>query len=459
MLERPQVNSAGDNPFATLPGRPPAVLAGRDTVLAEFARALEQGPNHRHFFSYLVGARGYGKTVMLQEVQGQAERAEWQVLPFDAATGRLYERFHEYLWETVLGKAQKSGRLRQMLPDHITVGLPPLGSASWDRHRRNAAVPGTDGERLSVRRCLEVLADETLERGAGVLVSIDELHDAHPDELRRIGNDIQLVQGGNLNRWISFVGAGLPDMVEPGGLLEEVSTFLHRGRRITIGALADDEARASLEGGYRRAGVTVPSDVLADGVAAASGHPWYLQLVGHHIVAAARLAAVSHVDRAVSDAGIAAAHLEAGPMLFAPVWYRLSNNDRLMVAAIAAEGGVCVAARVRERLGWSSQLVNQYRKRLEARSWVRSERRGELELAHPQAVTWVRQELELSAGSAPGEGHPLPIELANTPDVRATHFALVDALPTTKRRCGAYGPIAKAYCIRPVGHQGQHRYR
>lgn len=449
-----------DNPFATAPGRAPAVLAGRDALLAAFHRALTEGPNHRNFFCYLVGARGYGKTVMLQEIGAQASNARWTVLPFDGATDQLYERFAERVLETVVDAASSSSRIRRLLPT-VSVNFPASATLDWGPNRTGST--GTEGLQLSVRKCLELLADEAVGREAGLLVSIDELHDASAEDLRRIGNDIQLVQGQNPDRWISFVGAGLPDLVEPDGLLEHVSTFLHRGRRISVEPLTNDEAAASLAGGYLQAHLNFDEDVLAEGVAAARGHPWYLQLVGHHTVEAALLSHTKRISPDVASAGIAAAHQEAGPMLLTPVWNRLSHNDRNLVAAIAAQGGTCSVAAVREQLGWSSQMVNQYRIRLEHRGWVHRTRRGELALTHPQTLPWLQQELGPHADGTTTAG-----DLADTsdqphpdglPDAHA-HLSLVNSLPNERppTRCGVQGPRSKAPCVLPAGHQGQHRY-
>lgn len=454
--------SLSDNPFATAPGRAPAVLAGRDDELAQYRRVLTEGPNHRHFFSYLIGPRGYGKTVMLQEIRHQATAAEWFSVSLDGANRDLYERLHKQLLDVVATHVGVPKRSRgRKTRGALSVGTNTSASVAVETDTQAADLSTTG---LTVRKCLELLTDAATKRNTGLMITIDELHDADPESVKRIGNDIQLVQGDDPDRWLSFVGAALPDMVEPDGLLEKVSTFLHRGRRIAVGALSDEEARTSLAGGYKQAGLTITEEALDLGVAAANGHPWYLQLVGHHTVDLARRRQVSHVSPAVSETGLTAAHVEAGPMLFAPVWGRLSGNDRALLTAIAVDGATSSAGQVRRRLGWSSQLVYDYSKRLEDRHLLVPSPRAQLVLMHQQVPMWIEQQLRRPLSQV-FEDDALALETRTAAAVgqikKEAHFNLVKALPSARSepRCGVYGPRSKAPCVLPRGHKGQHRYR
>lgn len=459
------------NPFGTASGHAPAVLAGRDAEIAQFREVLTQGPKHRHYLAYLIGPRGYGKTVMLGEIASQAKKAQWLTYSLDAAGdvkygGDLYRRFHEQLVDTVNQLAGTSSHIRNWKASaSLTAGMSPSASIAVEVDGSGPGVASSMNNAPPVRKCLELLADETAERETGILITIDEIHDADPAAIRRIGNDIQLIQVDDPDRWVCFVGAGLPDTAEPGGLLEQVSTFLQRGRRISVGALSDDEARASLAGGYAQADLTVTEEVLESSVSAASGHPWYLQLVGHHTVGEARRAQVSHVDAAISDVALTRAHLEAGPMLFAPVWGRLSQNDRALLTVIAAAGTSCPVAQARKHLGWSSQLLHKYRCRLQDRALLQPSAPDDLVLTHQHVPMWLEQQWRQPLAQVlEGDGDP-DLEERTAAAVgsrqQEAQFNLVNAQSSARPapRCGTYGPRSQAPCVLPRGHKGQHRYR
>src|ERR1700710_586564 len=70
------------SPMATNPFRPgfgnsPTILAGRDDFIEQFAEALDDGPGSLGRATLYTGARGTGKTVMLNEVADIARQRGW----------------------------------------------------------------------------------------------------------------------------------------------------------------------------------------------------------------------------------------------------------------------------------------------------------------------------------------------------------------------------------------------
>ncbi len=66
------------NPFKPSFGASPPLLVGRDTLIEEFAEALEDGAGSAGRATIYTGACGCGKTVMLNAVEDGAK--ERQVL-------------------------------------------------------------------------------------------------------------------------------------------------------------------------------------------------------------------------------------------------------------------------------------------------------------------------------------------------------------------------------------------
>ena len=55
------------NPFLPTFGTSPPLLVGRDGEVARFAHAFAEGPHHPDYTMLIVGDRGSGKTVLLND--------------------------------------------------------------------------------------------------------------------------------------------------------------------------------------------------------------------------------------------------------------------------------------------------------------------------------------------------------------------------------------------------------
>ena len=60
---------SGANPFRPSFGVSPRVLAGREDLLSDFDVALDEGPGSQLRSLLVSGARGMGKTVVLNELE------------------------------------------------------------------------------------------------------------------------------------------------------------------------------------------------------------------------------------------------------------------------------------------------------------------------------------------------------------------------------------------------------
>ena len=63
------------------------MLAGRDELIEQFAEALDNGPGAPGRATLYTGARGTGKTVMLNEVADIARQRGWLVIEETASPG------------------------------------------------------------------------------------------------------------------------------------------------------------------------------------------------------------------------------------------------------------------------------------------------------------------------------------------------------------------------------------
>jgi len=77
---------ADSNPFSPGFGRSPRSLVGREDLLGNLASGLLSGPEDNRYTSIVMGVRGSGKTVALNEIEDSAARSGWVVLSMDAGT-------------------------------------------------------------------------------------------------------------------------------------------------------------------------------------------------------------------------------------------------------------------------------------------------------------------------------------------------------------------------------------
>ena len=112
------------NPFKPGFGNSPAVLAGRDDIVELLAESLDNGPGALGRATLYTGARGTGKTVMLNEAADVARRRGWLVIEETASRGFVRRLVAEHLPALLAEIDPKAHRVR------LTGATAPLG---WGR--------------------------------------------------------------------------------------------------------------------------------------------------------------------------------------------------------------------------------------------------------------------------------------------------------------------------------------
>lgn len=359
-----------DNPFSPGFGTQPPLLAGRGAILRRIASAMSAGPRHPDSTLVVTGARGTGKTVLLNAAEGDGRSRGWAAIAVSASE-------EGGVTHNVASAASDPNR--------------------WPQQWRERAVGfGADvgGRRLSggssrptLRAALTGLAEAAADRDAGVLVTIDELQAADAGDAQMFANAIQHVARRE-QRPVVFVGAGLPE-VEDTVLADDGITFFQRCRRVAIGPISDEDVRAALEQPVVDAGGWIGPAALDAAVAAASGYPFMVQLIGFHAWEHAPDPG-SGITPAAMAAGIADANDEMVDLVVKPVWKRLSEADRGFLLAMARDSGDSRTADIASRLRASSSHVGVYRSRLIRAGVIRSPRRGRVRFTHEALRRWLQ---------------------------------------------------------------------
>ena len=425
------------NPFTPDFGRRPALLVGREALLANARKSLAVGPDDLGFTRILLGQRGSGKTTVLAEIREQAAFSGLLVLSVDAATPGLLERISSCVadarerYESV-DLSKPSGTPRDRRVSGITVG--PVGVNWQDMPEQRP--------RWSLGYYLETLSKWAAEHGSAVLLTVDELHAGERDELRRLSADLQEITKVN-ELPLAFVGAGLPEMSYT--ILEDKKmTFFHRCSRDKVTSIVHDDAWRCLRLTVEESDGTVQDDALrVMAAAAADGLPYKLQSIGHHawelsgspeMPIDARCAAMA-VELAVQD---------ESEKVVSPMWYDLSDVDQSYLKALAEHGGECTPQDIARQVSdVSAKTLSRAEDRLLAAGHVSETAEGQLRLVGPLTP-------EAIQGFAARES-------------RYDLGSVKPASPSPKRgalgACNAYMPRVKAKCVLAPGHKGRHRSR
>ena len=223
--------------------------------------------------------------------------------------------------------------------------------------------------------------------GAGLVVTVDELHAGDTDEIRTLGIVVQEVTRVS-QLPMTFIGAGLP-ILEDTLLTDTSITFLQRCARYEVGFLDPPAAWTALAEPVRQRGGQMAPEAVEYAVAASQGYPFMIQLVGFHAWEAASdpRAEVTLKD---TEIGAEAARRQMGQLVIAPMWRDVSDGSRRFLAAMALDDGVSRTADIAARLDVSSEYVGVYRRRLMRSGMIAPAGHGRLDFALSATRQWIR---------------------------------------------------------------------
>jgi hypothetical protein len=362
------------NPFHASFGVSPPLLVGRDDVLDDFTEALAEGPGSAGRATLYTGARGTGKTVMLNAVEDRAREQGWLVISETATTGFISRITQQHL-PRLLAEFDPEAVRRRLAG--VTAPL-NLGAVTWQTIEAHVVQAG-------LRNQLEMLTDLLAAKGTGILVTLDEIHRNQIDELRELATSVQ--HAFREGRELAFVGAGLAATVSD-TLNDDVLTFLRRAERYTLGSVARGDVARGFREPIESAGRTISDEALQIMIDGARGYPFLLQLVGAH----AWRATPDEPEITVEDAtrGVARARHRLGVLIHEPALASVSDVDKDFLIAMAQDDGPSKMADVQQRLDVDINYASQYRLRLIAAELIQSTRRGYVDFALPYLRDYLR---------------------------------------------------------------------
>lgn len=367
------------SPFTPSFGTTPPVLAGRDELIAQFDEGIEDGPGAAARATLYTGARGTGKTVLLNAVEEEARSRGWLVIS-ETATPGFIERLASDHLPRALASVDPEAMKRRLTSIQAPLNLGGVGWTTDDQHR----------PRPSLRSQIELLTDLLAENETGLLITLDEIHHQihhhQKSELREFGTIVQ--HAFREARELAFVAAALPAAVND-LLNDSVLTFLRRADHHHLERVQEDAVLEALRDPILNAGRSLAPEALETMVAATQGYPFLIQLVGDQVWRKAT--GEGEIDLTSANAGVEAARRRLGQLVHAPALAEASDIDKSFLLAMSADHGPSQMRDIQARLGVDKNYASQYRLRLLALELVEPAGRGRLDFALPYLRDYLRE--------------------------------------------------------------------
>lgn len=363
------------NPFHPSFGVSPPLLVGRDQLLDELVEALEDGPGSAGRATLYTGARGSGKTVMLNAVEDRAKAMGWLVVSETATAGFVTRITRQHL-PRLLSSFDPASVQRRFTGVTAPLGA---GGVTWSTVEAHVAEAG-------LRNQIEVLTDLLAHHETGLLITLDEIHQNQIEELRELATTVQ--HAFREERELAFVGAGLASAISD-VTADEVLTFLRRAERYALGSVGRNDVERALREPIETSGRAIGAHALSVMVEGTQGYPFLIQLVGAQtwrLHPAERVVPITDAER-----GVANARRRLGSLVHEPALADASAIDRSFLLAMAQDDGPSRMADIQQRLNVNVNYVSQYRLRLIASELIEPVRRGYVDFALPYLREYLRE--------------------------------------------------------------------
>ncbi|MBX9742279.1 MAG: ATP-binding protein [Chthoniobacterales bacterium] len=275
------------NPFAPGAGTPPPELAGRDQIQESVRVAIERV--RRGFPSkstILVGLRGVGKTVLLDQMRNDAEESGIQTLYIEAPERRSLPAMLAPELRLVLLKLSRNKKAKD-LAQHALKALAGFAKALKIKYEDIEvgldfdAEPGlADNGDLEhdLNSLLEAAGHAAKKAETALVIFIDELQYVKEVELAALITALHRAAQRKLP--VILIGAGLPQLR---GQMGEAKSYSERLFDFpAIGPLALSDAQNAITKPIIASHAKITHDALLKIIHETQGYPYFLQEWGKH---------------------------------------------------------------------------------------------------------------------------------------------------------------------------------
>jgi energy-coupling factor transporter ATP-binding protein EcfA2 len=349
------------NPFKPTAGMTPPVLIGRDSVIDDFIDGMDEGPGAPGRLLRITGPRGSGKTVLLTELGGIASDRGWTVIN---VSGK------EALCQSIEEQLAVNARLRSL---DIKISVPFVTA---EAHLENARAE------IGFRESFSGVVRALTKKGFGLLIAVDEVQDASPDDMAVLATNVQYMIREQQNIALLFAGitTGVLNLLNGEGI-----TFLRRARAEELGSIPVDEVASAMKETIDASGLEIDDDALSCAAETTHGYAYLIQMVGYYVWRTGRRHASSSRLITLDDAkrGCAEALREFGSSVLETALAGLTRPAMEYLFAMTKDDAASATSAVAERMGVPAPNANTYRRVLIDRQIIESTAPGYVAFSIP----------------------------------------------------------------------------
>lgn len=377
------------NPYNPGAGTPPPELAGRDGLIKQAATAIERIKRAKPAKSFIMlGLRGVGKTVLLNEFERLAETAGCQTAMFEAdpdkpLAAQLAPQLHRTLLR--LDRIKRAGAELNnafgALRAFVSVFKVQLGEMEFGL----STAPATGDLTIDLTDLFVAIGEAAQKRDTVVVILIDEIQYIQKADLSALIMALHKISQRQLP--LLLFGGGLPQLAKLAGDSKSYAERLFDYP--PIGPLDADSARLALAAPAERENVLYAKDALAYVVEQTGRYPFFLQVWGAHCWEAAAKSPVTLADAKQASASAIAA-LDEG--IFKVRLARLTERQKSYAQTMAEFGAEPInSSDVARKLGLSLSQAAPIREELIKKGMAYSPERGLIGFTVPKFDDYLRR--------------------------------------------------------------------
>lgn len=374
------------NPFSPGAGSPPPELAGRQPILDRARLALGRLKNGKSEKSFLlVGLRGVGKTVLLNEIHKLAEAEGYKSVLIEAHENKslaalLLPPLRQILhaldrMENISVKVKRSFQVLRSFFNGIKIKLQDI-EFSLDVDPETGTADSGDFE-SDFPVLLEAIAEAAADRKVAVAIVIDELQYLKEKEMSALIMAFHRIAQRQLP--LVLVGAGLPQLRALAGRSKSYAERLFDFPE--IGPLKGQDAINAVQEPVKEQNVKFTERALGEIIEKTQGYPYFLQEWGYQ---AWNLSPTSTIDLDVIQQATIESIRRLDESFFRVRFDRLTPREKEYLRALSdLGGGVHRSGNIADKLGVKIQSVAPIRNNLIKKGMIYSPSHGDTEFTVP----------------------------------------------------------------------------
>jgi len=390
------------NPFAPGAGSPPPELSGRAELLDRARIGLgrvQRGRSEKGIV--LVGLRGVGKTVLLNEMRRQADQLNYRTCLIESHEGKslpalLIPQVRHILLEldrleSLSEQVKRALRVLKSFMNGVKIKAAEI-EVSLDIDPEPGAADSGDIE-FDLPELLTALGRAARDRQTAIAIFIDEIQYFRPTELSALIMAMHRIAQDQLP--VILFAAGLPQVTALFGNSKSYAERLFEFPKIQ--ALQPNDAYDALKKPAAAEGVAFDDAALSQIYTNSHGYPFFLQEWGYHAWNVARQSPISFYDIHHATE-IAINRLDQG--FFRVRFDRLTPREKNYLRAMASLGpGPFKSGEVATVLGKKSSALGPLRDGLISKGMIYSPTYGDIAFTVPLFDEFMKRIMPKPTGS------------------------------------------------------------